>query len=325
MGQTMIGVNISGGEYKATGTVYGSDYIFPSNTEIDYYAAKGMDVIRVPFQWERMQPTLNGALNSTDVARLKAVVAYANAKGITVVLDAHDYGARDINGTKYDIGSAQVPSSAFANFWGQMASAFKGSGVMYNIMNEPHGFSAAAWLPSVNAAVKAIRDAGATEKILVPGTNWTGAHSWVSGDNDTVIGLGTVDPLNNFAFDVHQYLDSDSSGTSATAVSATIGVERLKAITEWARANNKDLFLGEFGAADNATGLSALDNMVHYMDDNADVWIGATYWAGGPWWGSYMYSVEPTDLKEKGVNATDKPQMDILEKYDLKDTAPPAQ
>ncbi|MBM6595188.1 calcium-binding protein [Microvirga sp. BT291] len=59
--------------------------------------------------------------------------------------------------------------------------------------------------------------------------------------------------------------------------------------------------------------------MVKYMDDNADVWIGATYWAGGAWWGDYMYSIQPKDLKAKGVNATDKPQMDILEKYDLKD------
>src|SRR3954467_7832434 len=116
MGQTMIGVNISGGEYKATGTVYGSDYIFPSNTEIDYYAAKGMDVIRVPFQWERMQPSLNGALNSAEVARYKAVVDYANAKGISVVIDPHDYGTRTVNGVSYKIGvDAQVPSSALAD------------------------------------------------------------------------------------------------------------------------------------------------------------------------------------------------------------------
>jgi Ca2+-binding RTX toxin-like protein len=152
----------------------------------------------------------------------------------------------------------------------------------------------------------------------VPGTNWTGAHSWVSGSNDTAIGLKTVDPKNNYAFEVHQYLDLDSSGTSATAVSETIGVSRLKAITDWARANNKDLFLGEFGAANNATALKALDNMTKYMDDNADVWIGATYWAGGPWWGEYMFTIEPKDLKTLAVNATDRPQMDVLEKHDLK-------
>ena len=88
----MIGVNISGGEYKESGLAYGRDYIFPSNAEIDYYAGKGMDVIRVPFQWERMQKTENGALNGDEVARLKAVVAYANIEGLTVMLDAHGSG-----------------------------------------------------------------------------------------------------------------------------------------------------------------------------------------------------------------------------------------
>src|SRR5205085_8856643 len=127
-------------------------------------------------------------------------------------------------------------------------------------------------------------------------------------DNASVIGAGTKDALNNYAFEVHQYLDSDSSGTHAAVVSQDVGVQRLTGITDWARTNHKELFLGEFGVAQDATSLTALDKMVKYMDDNADVWSGATYWAGGPWWGSYMYSIEPTDLKTLGVNATDKPQ-----------------
>ncbi len=221
----MLGVNISGGEYKESGLAYGRDYIFPSNAEIDYYAGKGMDVIRVPFQWERMQKVENGALNGEEVARLKAVVAYANTKGLTVILDAHDYGTRTIAGTSYKLGvDEKAPASLLADFWGRMATEFKGSDVFYGIMNEPHYQSAAQWAPVANAAIQAIREAGASEKILVPGTNWTGAHNWVSGQNDTEIGAKVVDPVHNFAFEVHQYLDSDSSGTHASVVSETIGV-----------------------------------------------------------------------------------------------------
>ncbi len=191
----MLGVNISGGEYKESGLAYGRDYIFPSNAEIDYYAGKGMDVIRVPFQWERMQKVENGALNGEEVARLKAVVAYANTKGLTVILDAHDYGTRTIAGTSYKLGvDEKAPASLLADFWGRMATEFKGSDVFYGIMNEPHYQSAAQWAPVANAAIQAIREAGASEKILVPGTNWTGAHNWVSGQNDTEIGAKVVDP-----------------------------------------------------------------------------------------------------------------------------------
>jgi len=30
------------------------------------------------------------------------------------------------------------------------------------------------------------------------------------------------------------------------------------------------------------------------MESNSDVWQGWTWWAAGPWWGNYMYSLEPT-------------------------------
>jgi hypothetical protein len=68
--------------------------------------------------------------------------------------------------------------------------------------------------------------------------------------------------------------------------------------------------MGEFGVASDGTSLKGLDNMLSYMDKNSDVWIGATYWAGGSWWGDYMYSLEPK-------NGADKPQMAILQKYNL--------
>lgn len=44
------------------------------------------------------------------------------------------------------------------------------------------------------------------------------------------------------------------------------------------------------------------------MNTNADVWLGWTYWAAGPWWGDYMYTLEPSDGK-------DRPQMGIISKY----------
>ena len=50
---------------------------------------------------------------------------------------------------------------------------------------------------------------------------------------------------------MHQYLDSDGSGTSDICVSPTIGAERLAAATAWLQANNMKGFLGEIGAGSN--------------------------------------------------------------------------
>jgi endoglucanase len=151
-------------------------------------------------------------------------------------------------------------------------------------MNEPNAVTPTQWLASANAAIAAIRGAGATtQQILVPGTDWDGADTWVSSGNAQVLGSGIVDPSHNFAFEVHQYLDTGGSGTSSTVVSTAIGVERLTAITQWAEATGNKLFLGEFGVASDPTSLTALNNMLGYMAQHTDVWEGGTYWAGGPW------------------------------------------
>lgn len=92
---------------------------------------------------------------------------------------------------------------------------------------------------------------------------------------------------------MHQYLDSDGSGTSSTCVSATIGQERIESATAWLVANAKKAFLGEFAAGANSVCVSAVTGMLDYMEANADVWLGAEWWAAGPWWGDYIYSMEP--------------------------------
>jgi endoglucanase len=98
---------------------------------------------------------------------------------------------------------------------------------------------------------------------------------------------------------MHQYLDSDSSGTHAECVSRTIGVERLKAATEWLRKNKKVGLLGEFAGGDNEVCKTAVKGMLDYMVDNKDVWKGALWWAAGPWWNDYMFSLEFAGLKDK--------------------------
>jgi hypothetical protein len=159
--------------------------------------------------------------------------------------------------------------------------------------------------------------------VLVPGNAWTGAHSWTQnwyGTPNSVAMLDIVDPGNNFAFDVHQYLDTDSSGGSSTIVSPTIGQERLVQFTNWLHTNNRRGFLGEFAVANSRIGTSAsqigdeaIHNMMTYMEANADVWLGWTWWAAGPWWQEYMFTAEPTNLGQP--HETDRASLDVLQPH----------
>jgi aryl-phospho-beta-D-glucosidase BglC (GH1 family) len=302
----LIGVNLSGAEFGTAmiGT-YGIDYTYPTHAEIDYFASKGMGIIRLPFMWERLQHTKLGELDAAELARIDDLVSYATSNGLKIIIEPHNFGM----GFGALIGTAQTPNSAFADFWGKVAEHFKSNpNVIFGLCNEPNQQTATQWLESANAAIAAIRGAGALQEILVPGSYWTGAWSWTTTDNDTVVGTGVIDPANNFAFEVHQYLDADSSGTQPGAVSPTIGVERLTAITEWAEATGSRLFLGEVGATIDQTSLTALDGMLDYMHEHSGVWEGVTAWSAGPWWGDYMFSLEP-------LNGADKPQMAIFEQH----------
>ncbi|MBI5531387.1 MAG: glycoside hydrolase family 5 protein [Deltaproteobacteria bacterium] len=302
----LAGVNLSCAEFAA-GKIpgsYGTDYIYPSADEVDYFVGKGMNTFRLPFLWERLQPASPGPLDATEETRLSTIVSHALGKGAYVILDPHNYAR--YYGTVMGEGNA---IAALADLWSRLAGKYKAEPhVLFGLMNEPNGLATETWRDAANASIKAIRDAGASNLILVPGNAWTGAHSWSSdwyGTANAVAMLDIVDPGNNYVFEVHQYLDSDSSGTSDQCVSTTIGSERLQGFTDWARTHGKQAFLGEFAGARNDTCYQAVDDMLSYFDQNRDVWMGWTWWAAGPWWGDYMFTLEPD-------NGADRPQMAIL-------------
>ena len=303
----LTGVNIAGAEFagrKIPG-IPGRDYFYPSKATIDYFAAKGMNAIRLPFLWERIQPQLNAVLDPAETRRLEDVVHYANAKGLYVVLDVHNYA----NYRQHVIGSPEVPVEALAGLWSRLAPLFNNNAkVGFGLMNEPKGLATETWLAAANAAIAAIRRGGAQNLILVPGNGWTGAHSWFSrnyGSPNSDVMLGIVDPADNYVYEVHQYLDSNYSGTHPECRNETVGVTTLKAFTDWLHRHHQRGFLGEFGAGRDQTCLAALDAMLKFIDENRDVWAGWTYWAAGAWPPSYFTSVQPAD-------GADRPQMAVL-------------
>jgi endoglucanase len=319
------GVNLSGaefGESQLPGT-YGSSYTYPTPAEIDYYRAVGMNVVRIPFRWERLQRSLYAGLDATEFSRLSYIVGYATSHGVSVLIDPHNYAR--YNGNL--IGSAAVPHAAFADFWSRVAQQFVGNPrVLFGLMNEPHDMPTEQWLAAANAAIAAIRAAGASNLILVPGNAWTGAHSWSDswyGTPNATVMRGVVDPGHNFAFEAHQYLDADASGTSAQVVSTTIGSQRLANFTAWLRSNGYRGFLGEFAVAGSAIGAGigdeALGDMLQYMDNNSDVWLGWSWWAGGPWWGEYMFTLEPQNLGQ--ASEVDRPQLAVMQPHMLPEPA----
>jgi endoglucanase len=300
------GVSLASAEFGKTPGVYDKDYTYPNQKEVDYFMSKGMQTFRLPFLWERVQPALNGELDAGELKHISEFVSATTAKGAHVVLDLHNYARYQ----QKAVGSEAVPNAALADVWKLLATTFKDNPrVIFGLMNEPNGMPTEQWRDAANAGIAGIRSAGAKNLILVCGNGFSGGHSWEGnwyGTPNATVMLGIVDPGKNFAFEIHQYLDADSSGSKPGAVSATVGSEKLAGVTRWLKEHKCRGFLGEFGGSGDVISVAALDDMLKLLDSNSDVWLGWTYWAAGPWWGKdYFASIEPLDGK-------DRPQMESL-------------
>jgi endoglucanase len=299
------GVNLAGAEFNPAKSRESFDFVYPDKGTIDYFTGKGFLLFRVPFLAGRVLAQRKSGLEPTSgMDRLADTVKWAAERKARVILDMHEYGVAMNGGL---IGRDAGAAAAFAASWAEIAKRFRAApNVIFGLMNEPNRQSAEEWLVGANQAIAAIRGVGARQLILVPGSYWDGAHSWTGTPNGIVM-LGVKDPGANYAYEVHQYLDTDNSGTHPEAVPGA-GSTRLTSFIAWCRTQKARAVLGEFGWADNPAAHAEGRALLEAMKASPDVWLGWTYWAAGPWWGDYMYSVQPKD----GV---DKPQMAVLLDY----------
>ncbi len=282
------GVSLAGAEFGARmpGT-HGKDYVYPGAADINAVARLGFNSVRLPFRWERLVPELSAAFNGNEWRRLAETINLAEGAGLRVVLDVHNYAGRKVAAdgfsAEHKIGSRLVPAATFVDFWGVLAARCKAwPNLVLGLMNEPFGIEPEAWLSIANGAIARMRSTGSRHLVLVPGVAYTGAHSWHASGNMAMAGIR--DPRDNFAIEVHQYLDADSSGTRADVVSATVGPKRIAAFQDWARGRGLRAYLGEFGAGSDELGRAAVINLVAELERNRDVWIGWAAWGAGPWW-----------------------------------------
>ncbi|RAL03529.1 putative extracellular endoglucanase/cellulase [Aspergillus ibericus CBS 121593] len=297
-----VGTSESGAEFGSAlpGTL-GTDYTWPDTSKIEILRNKGMNIFRIPFLMERLTPNgITGSFASTYLSDLKSTVEYVTNSGAYAVLDPHNYGRFD--------GSIITSTSDFQTWWKNVATEFASNDkVIFDTNNEYHDMEQSLVLDLNQAAINGIRAAGATTQyIFVEGNAYTGAWDWTTYNDDLSTLTDTEDKI---IYEMHQYLDSDSSGTSETCVSSTIGQERLEKATAWLKSNNKQGIIGEFAGGVNSVCEEAVEGMLEYMSENSDVWVGASWWSAGPWWGTYMYSLEPTDGTAYST------YLPILEKY----------
>jgi endoglucanase len=264
--------------------VEGSTHTWPTPT--DNTLPAGMNIVRLPFQWERLQPALGENFDPAYLAKLHSTAEAWRNVGAAVLLDVHNYAYYKLLGRGTEqpgqhLGTSEVPSAAFADLWRRLAlefgSASMSSPFIFGLMNEPHDLEVATWVDAAQRAIDAIRATGAKNLIFTPGADWTTANDFSWSENKTLLQTVT-DPENNFAIEVHQYYDGTCTPTCY--------VDKLAPFEDWAVANQRSAYLGELDLTDAAPAChEAFAKLIEHLHSRAagspgGVWIGYTYWQG---------------------------------------------
>ncbi|CZT24976.1 related to cellulase precursor [Ramularia collo-cygni] len=293
------GVNIAGLDFgcDTLGNCNPASTAPPGQAGIDqmqhFVKDRGLNAFRMPVSWQYvLNSKLGGALDPKFAAYNNLVHGCMSSGAAMCIIDIHNY-ARWNGGI---IGQGGPTNQDFASLWSQLATIYKSyPQVVFGIMNEPHDLDIAAWKDSVQAAVTAIRAAGATsQRILLPSSNYSSAGNFVKNSASTLSQVVNLDgSTTNLIFEVHQYLDATYSGQQIEC--AHNNVAEFTSLATWLRSNGRQAMLTETGGGGSAD--SCLEKLCEQFDAinaNSDVYLGWTAWSAGSFKSSYKLSLTPT-------------------------------
>jgi hypothetical protein len=270
----LLGVDRSGTEYMCLGS--GIFYGPSGEASVKAMESWHINAVRIPLN-EDCWLDINGADPRYSGANyhnaIEHYVGLLNDAGITVILDLHWSAPGRTLATGQEFMADQSHSPAF---WKSVASAFKSRpDVVFDLYNEPWNISWSCWLhgcyvtggwetAGMQELVDDVRDAGATQPIMVGGLDHAGDVSqWLKYE--------PKDPLHQLVASVHVYLPGACNTPQCwTGVLAPLA-EHVPVVT------------GEMGEFDCSDGF-----IDQYMDWADRAGISYLAWAWDAGWNCYV-------------------------------------
>jgi endoglucanase len=296
----------------------------------------GMNTVRVPISWGYLQleGPGKGDLNLNYYnSYVKPLLETLTSAHVYAMLDLHAYMRYSVFGKEYSgcgvdgkcpDGTLILDPNAYKDVWSKFYALIKNNPkinmnyIMFDLVNEPVDVPNDSVFTIQAQVIKALREQGFQGYILVEGNSWTGLHSWsntwTSTDGKTTYSNATLFTRENFAaqgvtdlskvlINVHQYLDSNYSGTHDSCVTDlnTRGAEgyNLQEFVEYLQKNKLKAIVTEFGGGKDAGSCgAAMTRFMDYLKDNSAKnkdygFVGWTVWSTGHGWGDYNLRVTP--------------------------------
>ncbi|MFN3388128.1 MAG: glycoside hydrolase family 5 protein [Allosphingosinicella sp.] len=210
----------------------------------------GFDFVRVNLFAFRHMDDAN-RLDPEWLERLDWVVREATEAGLGVILDQHDFDA-----CAKDLPACRVKLPAF---WRQVAPRYRDApaSVAFELLNEPYGpLDAATWNAFFPELLAIVRETNPTRTVVVGPTRWNNFGELPSlklpeEDRNLLVTFHYYEP---FRF-THQGASwagdmKDVSGVTWSEADRAQIQKDFDSVAAWARANDRPILLGEFGAYD---------------------------------------------------------------------------
>lgn len=301
------GVNIAGCEFGGNVWGWSGTSYCPGTEQISHFVEAGSNIIRLPVGWQYLvnHDSSSKSLDAAFFAQYDKLVKAVTDAGAYAIIDIHNYG-RWNSGV---IGVDGPSNDDFARLWSLLAAKYANNDkVMFGesslpvaikltsgIMNEPHDQDTKVLATTIQAAVNAIRKAGAdTQTIIIPGNSWDNAAVWASGANAPI--LQVTDPaggVDKLLLDVHKYIDSDGSGTSHECTNN--GLDMLQPLVSYLKQQGRRAIVTEIGGAVTDSCLRYLPQTMEFIKNNVEQIVGFTAWSAGSFapYPSYELSLTP--------------------------------
>ncbi len=216
----------------------------------------GFTAVRLPVRWSahalKQAPY---TINPAFFQRIDHVVNQALPQGLAVIVNMHHYEEMALDPKGHQ--------ARFISIWQPIAEHYKSypNALLFEPMNEPNGaVVASVWNKLLEATLPVIRPTNPTRNIVIGPADWNdlrGLDELVlpADDQHTIVTFHYYQPY-QFTHQAAEWVQGSTSwlGTEWKGSGAEKQYVQydFKIVAQWAKENQRPIFLGEFGAYNKA-------------------------------------------------------------------------
>ena len=221
----------------------------------DYFKAikeAGFQTVRLPVRWSAHAKTeAPYTIDAKFAERVDWAIDQALNNKLNVIVNVHHYGEMDAEP------DAQLPR--LVGLWEQIAARYKDrpAAVYFELLNEPHDkLTEAKWNAALPKVLAAVRKTNPTRSVLVGPGQWNGIRALEKlelpkEDHNLILTVHCYDPFEfthqgaTWVKGADKWKGRKWAGTDAEQAALRAALDKAAA---WAKEHDRPVFLGEFGA-----------------------------------------------------------------------------